>query len=59
MDHLTFAQLLGNYGEFLGAIAVVVSLFYLAMQIRQAKLETDKKVIASGANITTGAAKRE
>ena len=35
MDHLTFAQLLGNYGEFLGAIAVVVTLGYLAVQIRQ------------------------
>ena len=35
MDHLTFAQLLGNYGEFLGAIAVVVTLGYLAYQIRQ------------------------
>ena len=35
MDHETFAQLLGNYGEFVGAIAVVVTLGYLAMQIRQ------------------------
>ena len=35
MDHLTFAQLLGNYGEFLGAIAVVVTLGYLGVQIRQ------------------------
>jgi len=35
MDHQAFAQLLGNYGEFIGAIAVVVTLFYLAVQIRQ------------------------
>ena len=35
MDHLTFAQLLGNYGEFIGAIAVVITLGYLAVQIRQ------------------------
>lgn len=35
MDHLTFAQLLGNYGEFVGAIAVVVTLIYLTLQIRQ------------------------
>jgi len=35
MDHQTFAQLLGNYGEFFGAIAVVVTLAYLAVQIRQ------------------------
>jgi hypothetical protein len=34
MDHLTFAQLLGNYGEFIGAIGVVVTLGYLAIQIR-------------------------
>jgi hypothetical protein len=35
MDHQAFAQLLGNYGEFVGAIAVVITLAYLAIQIRQ------------------------
>jgi hypothetical protein len=35
MDHQAFAQLLGNYGEFVGAVAVVVTLAYLAIQIRQ------------------------
>ncbi|MGK0257051.1 MAG: hypothetical protein ACI96M_000479 [Candidatus Azotimanducaceae bacterium] len=35
MDHQAFAQLLGNYGEFVGAIAVVGTLVYLAIQIRQ------------------------
>ncbi len=35
MDHQAFAQLLGNYGEFAGAIAVVLTLIYLAVQIRQ------------------------
>ena len=34
MDHHAIAQLLGNYGEFVGAIAVVVTLIYLAMQVR-------------------------
>ena len=34
MDHQAFAQLLGNYGEFVGAIAVVVTLAYLAIQVR-------------------------
>jgi len=34
MDHLTFAQLLGNYGEFAGAIGVVVTLIYVAVQMR-------------------------
>jgi heme exporter protein D len=35
MDHLTFAQLLGNYGEFVGAIAVVLTLVYLIFQVMQ------------------------
>ena len=34
MDHVTLAQLLGNYGEFVGAIAVVASFGYLGFQIR-------------------------
>jgi hypothetical protein len=34
MDHQAFAQLLGNYGEFVGAVAVVATLFYLALQVR-------------------------
>ena len=35
MDHQTFAQMLGNYGEFFGAIAVVTTLIFLSSQIRQ------------------------
>ncbi len=34
MDHLAFSQLLGNYGELVGAIGVVVTLAYLVVQIR-------------------------
>ena len=34
MDHQIIAQLLGNYGEFIGAIAVVASFGYLGIQIR-------------------------
>jgi hypothetical protein len=41
MDHQAFAQLLGNYGEFVGAIAVVATLFYLAVQVKQSKLATE------------------
>jgi hypothetical protein len=41
MDHQAFAQLLGNYGEFVGAIAVVVTLFYLAIQVRHSKEATE------------------
>ena len=35
MDLMSTAQLLGNFGEFFGAIAVVATLVYLAFQIRQ------------------------
>ena len=35
MDLQATAQLLGNFGEFFGAIAVVTTLAYLAVQIRQ------------------------
>jgi hypothetical protein len=35
MNHQSLAELLGNYGEFIGAIAVVVTLVYLALQIKE------------------------
>jgi hypothetical protein len=35
MDHQAFAQLLGNYGELIGAVAVVLTLVYLTLQVRQ------------------------
>ena len=40
MDHQAFAQLLGNYGEFVGAIAVVVTLVYLSVQIKTNSIMT-------------------
>ncbi len=40
MDHQEFAQLLGNYGEFVGAFAVVATLVYLAVQIRRDRQAT-------------------
>jgi len=40
MNHQAFAQLLGNYGEFVGAIAVVLTLAYLAVQIKESRAET-------------------
>lgn len=44
MTLMETAQLLGNFGEFFGAIAVVATLAYLAVQIRrstvQSRLET-------------------
>jgi len=42
MEHQAFAQLLGNYGEFVGAIAVVFTLAYLAIQIRQNTLTMEQ-----------------
>jgi len=35
MDHQAFAQLLGNYGEFVGAIGVVLSLMFVGYSIVQ------------------------
>ncbi len=35
MALMDIAQLLGNFGEFVGAIAVVATLVYLALQIRE------------------------
>lgn len=34
MDHQALAQMLGNYGEFLGAILLVGSLVYVGVQVR-------------------------
>lgn len=39
MDHQTFAQLLGSYGEFIGSIAILVTLVYLSIQVRQARVQ--------------------
>ncbi len=35
MSGIEISQLLGNYGEFLGSIAVFATLAYLAVQVRQ------------------------
>ena len=35
MNRMDTAQLLGNFGEFVGAIAVVVTLIYLVNQLKQ------------------------
>ena len=37
MDLMSSAQLLSNVGEFVGAVAVVLTLVYLAIQVRIAK----------------------
>ena len=40
MDHQAFAQLLGNYGEFFGSVAVVATLIYLSIQVRHSSRQT-------------------
>jgi hypothetical protein len=45
MDHQAIAQMLGNYGEFIGAIAVVATLAYLAVQVRQQNRESRAKSV--------------
>ena len=35
MSSLEFSELLGNYGQFVGAIAIVVTLVYVAIQLKQ------------------------
>jgi len=50
MDFISTAQLLGSIGEFFGAIAVFITLGYLAIQIR----ETRKTLIrANERNLTS------
>jgi hypothetical protein len=41
MDLVTTTQVMGNVGEFIGAIAVVATLFYLALQVREGKKATE------------------
>ena len=41
MDLMDTAQLLGNFGEFVGAIAVVITLLYLALQVRYGREATE------------------
>lgn len=47
MDLVSTAQLLGNFGEFFGSIAVVVTLIFLTFQMRQNTTETRNSSIQS------------
>ena len=40
MSFMDIAQILGNLGEFIGAIVIVATLLYLAMQVRQNTIAT-------------------
>lgn len=44
MDHQTFAQLLGSYGEFIGSIAVLVTLVVLVIQVRTTRTEISSQM---------------
>ena len=41
MTMLELSQVLGNWGEFIGAIAVVVTLVYLARQVKHSMAATE------------------
>ena len=55
MTLLDTAQLLGNIGEFAGAIAVVATLGYLAVQVRQSKRAVDNNTRETRAASTQAA----
>jgi hypothetical protein len=38
MDHQAFAEMLGNYGEFIGSVAVLATLVFLSLQFRQYRM---------------------
>ena len=58
MDHQAFAQLLGNYGEFVGAFAVVATLVYLAVQIKAARVGSEASHIAVSGQHSSGVRER-
>ncbi len=43
MDVVQIAELLGNVGEFIGSILVLVTLIYLALQVKQSKELLEKQ----------------
>jgi hypothetical protein len=47
MDLMSEAQLLGNLGEFVGAIAVVATLVYVALQVRAAANQVEHTLQAT------------
>ncbi len=49
MTLMETAQLLGNFGEFIGALGVVITLFYLAVQVRHSKSISGRKYASAGA----------
>ena len=52
MSTLDISPLLGNSGEFVGAIAIVVTLIYLAVQIRQNTSAVRASSFQSGVDVS-------
>ena len=50
MDLSATAQVLGNLGEFLGSIVVLITLLYLAVQVRQTRLSVQSSSWQDGVN---------
>ena len=46
MDLSSTAELLGNFGEFIGAVAVVITLVYVAAQVKHGKAALDENTRA-------------
>lgn len=46
MNFMELSELLGNWGEFIGAIAVVLTLIYLSVQVRQNSVQIKASVDA-------------
>ena len=57
MTLMETAQVLGNFGEFVGAIAVVATLLYLAVQVRHSKEALDANTRTAKASLSYQAAK--
>ena len=57
MTLMEIAQLLGNLGEFVGAIAVVATLLYLAIQVRHSKEAIDVNTRTTKASLSYQAAR--
>jgi hypothetical protein len=50
MDFMAAAQLLGNFGEFVGSLVVLVTVIYLAIQVRQTRLSVQSSSWQNGVN---------
>ena len=53
MTLMEWSQLLGNFGEFFGAIAVVATLIFLSVQVRHSKQATEANTMIHIASTTS------